>query len=87
MGVTLAISKGEIVAVSRKKTELMFATIEIPAAAGAQRRNAQEKDFLKWRKQEMPLRYRRRMEQTGGKRAKEPLYHDAKGRPISKDQK
>ena len=87
VGVTLAISKGEIVAVSRKKTELMFATIEIPAAAGAQRRNAQEKDFLKWRKQEMPLRYRRRMEQTGGKRAKEPLYHDAKGRPISKDQK
>ena len=87
VGVTLAISKGEIVAVSRKKTELMFATIEIPAAAGVQRRNAQEKDFLKWRKQEMPLRYRRRMEQTGGKRAKGPLYHDSKGRPISKDQK
>ena len=87
VGVTLAISKGEIVAVSRKKTELMFATIEIPAAAGVQRRNAQEKDFLKWRKQEMPLRYRRRIEQTGGKRAKGPLYHDSKGRPISKDQK
>ena len=87
VGVTLAISKGEIVAVSRKKTELMFATIEIPAAAGAQHRDVQEKDFLKWRKREMPLRHRRRMEQTGGKRAKEPLYHDSRGRLISKDEK
>jgi len=35
----------------------------------------------------MPLRHRRRMEETGGKRAKEPLYHDSRGRLISKDEK
>ncbi len=87
VGVTLAISKGEIVAVSRKKTALLFSTIEIPAPALASNRDAHEKAFLKWRKKEMPIRFRRRMKHTKGKAPTGRLYHDSRGRLIAKEQK
>lgn len=57
VGVTLIISKGEIVKVSRKKTAVTIGTIAIPAAPSARTRDAQERAFLAWRRQEMPKRY------------------------------
>ena len=81
VGVALVISKGEIVAVSRKKTQILFSTIEIPAPPAVSNRDAHERSFLRWRKKEMPLRYARRMEEVKG-RFKRTGGHDPSGRPV-----
>lgn len=86
VGVTLAISKGEIVAVCRRETAVTFAEIAVPAGPSAQNRNAQERAFLSWRKVEMVVRYRRRMAQVrggNGKAGKVRTAHDAKGRIVT----
>ena len=84
VGVTLVISKGEIVALSRRVSEITYATIEIPAPASARNRNAQERSFLQWRQTEMRHRYK----QGEAKRARsgphdpDKVSHDQKGRLI-----
>ena len=87
VGVTLAVSKGEIVAVSRRKTEVLLATIEIPEAPARRNRDAQEKRFLAWRKKEMPIRYRRRMEEEKGPMSTTRVLHDSRGRLVGEGQK
>ena len=67
VGVTLIISKGEIVSLSRKERTVTFGTIEVPAAATPGNRDLQERSFLNWRKKEMPRRYRERMEEVKDK--------------------
>jgi predicted amidohydrolase len=79
VGRTLIISKGEIVAQSREKTKLLFGTIEIPAPASAANRDQHERGFLRWRRKEMPLRYRKRRAEFKSK-ATAPKRHDPKGR-------
>ncbi len=87
VGVTLVVSKGEVVAMERKKTALTFATIEVPAAASAANREVHEKGFLKWRRKEMPVRNRRRMDEVRGKAVPRKERHDARGRLIGKGEK
>ena len=70
VGVTLIISKGEIVSLSRRERTVTFGTIEVPAAASSGNRDRHERSFLNWRKKEMPERYRRRMESVKKKRRK-----------------
>ncbi len=60
VGVTLIISKGEVVAVSRKKNTITTGIIEIPARPSRVARDAQEKRFLDWRKKEMKKRYQQK---------------------------
>ena len=67
VGVTLIISKGEIVSLSRKERTVTFGTIEVPAAATPGNRDLHERSFLNWRKKEMPRRYRERMEEVKDK--------------------
>lgn len=57
VGVTLIISKGEIVARSRKETGILYGTIEIPVAPSPTNRDKHEREFFKWRKKEMRVRY------------------------------
>ncbi len=87
VGVTLAVSKGEIVARERKKTALTFTTIAIPEAASARSRDRHEQAFLKWRRGEMPVRYRRYMDGINSKRDPTKSKHDAKGRILGKGEK
>ncbi len=63
VGVTLIISKGEVVNVSRRVSAITVGTIEIPAPAAPRNHSAQERAFLNWRQEEMPKRYRKRMEE------------------------
>ena len=70
VGVTLIISKGEIVSLSRRETTVTFGTIEVPASASPSNRDRHERSFLNWRKREMPERYRRRMESVKKKKGK-----------------
>jgi len=62
VGVTLIISKGEIVARSRKIETMVTATIAIPAAPSRSNRDLQESAFLKQRGPAMKANYRRRMQ-------------------------
>lgn len=87
VGVTLAVSKGEIVALQRKKTALTFTTIAIPMPASVPNRDKHEKAFLKWRRQEMPTRYRRYMDGISAKKDPTKSRHDAKGRVLGKGEK
>ena len=73
VGVTLIISKGEVVAISRKKTTITFGTIAIPAAASQRNRDRHERSFLAWRSKEMPRRYRQRLDQMRRKANGEDL--------------
>ena len=57
VGVTLAVSKGEIVALSRDKTAVTLAELEIPAPPSKANRERHEGAFLKWRKGEMRRRF------------------------------
>jgi hypothetical protein len=63
VGVTLIISKGEIVALSRKKNTITFGDIDIPAEPSSENRDLQERKFLDWRSKEMPLRYKARIKE------------------------
>jgi len=64
VGVTLIISKGEVVACSRKKTAITHALIEIPARPSTTNRNHQENRFLVVRNKEMRKRYRKTKERN-----------------------
>ena len=85
VGVTLIISKGEIVSLSRRMETVNFASIDIPAAASPANRDRHEHSFLSWRKAEMPRRYKVRIERLR-KKKKPPsrgnLHHDPKGAPL-----
>lgn len=58
VGVTLIVSKGEVVACERKINAVTTGAIDVPAAPGAANRDRQEQAFLRWRAAEMPRRYR-----------------------------
>ena len=60
VGVTLIVSKGEVVACERRADAVTVATIEIPAAPSTANRDRQEGQFLRWRAEEMAQRYKRR---------------------------
>jgi predicted amidohydrolase len=62
VGVTLIISKGEIIALSRRETGILFGTIEIPEPPSAVNRDKHERQFLKWRRSEMSVRYEHTMQ-------------------------
>jgi len=81
VGVTMIISKGEIVARSRRETNILYGTIEIPAAPNASNRDHHERSFLKWRRSEMRVRYEHKMQHIKGKTAK-PKTHDPSGRSV-----
>ena len=66
VGVMLAISKGEVVALSRRRTGITYATLEIPAAAGPGNRDRQERRFLRWRRQAMKERYNQKLDHSFG---------------------
>ena len=59
VGVTLIVSKGEVVARERRVDAVTVATIEIPAAPSTANRDRQERQFLRWRAEEMAQRYER----------------------------
>ena len=59
VGVTLIVSKGEVVACERRVDAVTVATIEIPAAPSTANRDRQEQKFLRWRDKEMTQRYER----------------------------
>ncbi len=91
VGVTLIISKGEIVALSRKVNGITFGSIAIPAAPSQTNRNRCEQTFLDWRKTEMPKRYRGRLKalregrrnRNGSPRTTTKVKHDSKGRLVA----
>ncbi|MDP6040935.1 MAG: carbon-nitrogen hydrolase family protein [Candidatus Latescibacteria bacterium] len=62
VGVTMIISKGEIVARSRRETGILYGTIEIPLPPSNTNRDKHERSFLKWRRTEMKARYEEKME-------------------------
>jgi hypothetical protein len=79
VGVTLIVSKGEVVACERRVNAVTLGTIEVPAAPSAANRDRQEEKFLQWRAGEMPNRYaqgKARRSAGGG----QPGSHDAYGR-------
>lgn len=80
VGVTLIISRGEVVAVSRKQTAITHGVIAVPAPPTSKNRDRHERAFLKWRADEMPIRYVARMKksETGGETVK--VKHDSRGR-------
>ncbi len=59
VGVSMIVSKGEIIKRSRKIEDVTCGTIAIPAAPSKANREFQEKAFLEWRKEQMPLRHER----------------------------
>lgn len=82
VGVTLIVSKGEVVACERKINAVTVGAIDVPAAPGAANRDRQEQVFLRWRAAEMPHRYR----QGEARRAagvEQPAHHDPRGRPVA----
>jgi predicted amidohydrolase len=64
VGVTMIVSQGKIVARSRRETQILHGTIEIPAPPAAANRDAHERAFLRWRRREMPARYAQTMKQA-----------------------
>ena len=88
VGVTMIVSKGEIVAVSRKIDSITFGDISIPATSSQSNRNRHENTFLDWRKKEMPKRYRNHMKASRKDKKKRdlvseiPVKHDSKGRLL-----
>jgi predicted amidohydrolase len=82
VGVTLIISKGEIVALSRQQTAVTHATIAVPAATSTRNRDAHEKGFFAWRKKEMALRYANRMKKLRALGEQASHRHGPSGRPV-----
>lgn len=80
VGVTLIISRGEVVALSRQENKILFGTIDIPAASTTANRDTHERSFLRWRKKEMPIRYAQRMQANG--KARKAVRHNSKGRLV-----
>ncbi len=82
VGVTLIVSKGEVVACERKINAVTVGAIDVPAAPAAANRDLQEQAFLRWRAAEMPNRYR----QGEARRAagvEPPVNHDRRGRLVA----
>jgi predicted amidohydrolase len=67
VGVSLIVSKGEVVACSRRMTGFALARIAIPAPPSRQRRDEQERRFLNWRKGELKRRYEEKVAGVRGK--------------------
>ena len=80
VGVTLIISRGEIVALSRQENKILHGTIDIPAAPSTANRDTHERNFLRWRKKEMPIRYAQRMNANG--KFIKAVRHNTKGRLV-----
>ena len=72
VGVTLIISKGEIVSLSRKINAITMGTISIPAPNTVENREKQEERFLDWRRKEMPKRCSRYQRKQGIKSSVDP---------------
>ena len=72
VGVTLVIDGGKITAVDRREDGVTFGQITIPPSTATKpdERDRLERQFLKWREQEMPRRYRQRQERLRRKAAK-----------------
>ena len=70
VGVTLIISKGQVVKLSRKEDTITYGSIEIPLPPSRQNRDIHKGEFLEWRKEEMPKRRRRREKLQVGKKKK-----------------
>ncbi len=85
VGVTLVVDKGEIVALSRKVTEITHGVISVPALPSPKNRDRHERGFLAWRSREMPVRYRDRVRRTRQGRSAVEVDHDTKGRLIAAD--
>ena len=82
VGVTLIVSKGEVVACERKIDAVTAGVIDVPAAPAAANRDRQEQAFLRWRAAEMPERYR----QGEARRAagvEHRVDHDRRGRLVA----
>jgi predicted amidohydrolase len=73
VGVTLIVDDGKIVAVDRKEEGITFADITIPPASEAQEeeRDRVEKEFLRWREQEMKTRLEKTLKKLRKKPAEE----------------
>ena len=82
VGVTLIVSKGEIVSLSRKTTAITHGAISVPAPPSLQNRNRHERGFLSWRKREMPVRYRDRVRRKQDGRDTVEVAHDTRGRLV-----
>lgn len=61
VGRTLIVSKGEIVAQQRKNKTITYGEIDIPVVPSPRNRNAQEKEFLAWRKEEHARRFQTKL--------------------------
>ena len=72
VGVTLIISKGEVVKRSRKEDTITYGTIEVPVPASPRNRDMHEGEFLKWRNEEMPKRRRKAEKRRAGIVGSEP---------------
>ena len=82
VGVTLIISKGEVVACERRVDAMTVGVIDVPAAPSTANRDRQEETFLRWRAEEMPNRF-----QQGEARRRagveHPVQHDPHGRLVA----
>lgn len=69
VGVTLLVNDGRIVAVDRNEEGITFGDIVIPAAVTAQptERDRIEREFLRWREQEMKVRYEKTKNRSNAK--------------------
>lgn len=85
VGVTLIISKGEVVALSRKRTTVTHGTIDIPALPLEKSRDMQEQVFLQWRREEMKVRRDASLARAARGVPEQGLPHDTTGRPVEKD--
>lgn len=67
VGVSLIVSGGEIVAQKREKTAIAFGEIEIPAArvSNLAERDTTERQFLRWRDEEMKRRFEEKRHRLG----------------------
>lgn len=83
VGVTLIVSKGEIIAVSRKMTTITYGTISVPACPSFRNRDRHENQFLAWRKREMPTRYQDQLQRTKEGQDTNEMEHNTKGRLIA----
>ena len=70
VGVTLIISKGEVVKLSRKEDTITYGSIDVPLPPSRQSRNIHEGEFLEWRSEEMPKRRLKRVKRRAGERRK-----------------
>lgn len=83
VGVTLIISKGEIVACNRRVNAVTVGVIDVPGEPSVANRNQQENNFLRWRSKEMPIRYEQ-WQERGRRGIEHPAEHDSHGRLVAR---